>query len=232
MFHIELAGVLIQVDNQYEAVKKQCRAFITEEGEKPAFRVAATEQECRIESVLPAYGEEISLCRKIGVGLLEQDVLMFHAAAIEKDGAGYLFAGKSGIGKTTHIRLWQKAFGDAVRVINGDKPLLRFESGRLMAYGSPWMGKERLGCDAKAPVKALCFLERGNQNQLVPMEADEAMERLFQQVLIPGEMSGMDRLLALVERILTSVPCYLLRCRADEEAARVAWEGMKEAEKC
>ena len=232
MFHIELAGVLIQVENRHEAVQKQCRAFITEAGGEPAFRVRATARECRKESIVPAYGEEISLCRKIGAGLLEQGVLMFHAAAIEKNGVAYLFAGKSGTGKTTHIRLWQKAFGDSVRVLNGDKPLLRFENGQLMAYGSPWMGKERLGCNARAPVKALCFLEQSSENQLAPMEAELAMERMFQQVLIPGEAAGMDKLLALAEQILTSVPCYLLRCRADEEAARVAWEGMKEAEEC
>ncbi len=232
MFQIELAGVNIQVENRYAAVEKQYSAFRTQGERIPAFRVCAAEEECRAASIVPEYGETICLCRKISEALLGQNVLLLHAAAIERDGAGYLFAGKSGVGKTTHIGLWQKAFGDEVRVINGDKPLLTFAADKLLVYGSPWQGKERLGCNASAPVKALCFLEQSHENWLVRISAEQAMERLVHQVLIPGDAEGMERLLALVERILTSIPCYVLHCRPDEQAARIAWEGLKEAPGC
>ncbi len=229
---MKLAGVCIQIDNRYDAVRKQFDAFLSDENEPPAFCVAVTEEECRRESVVPAYGEGICLCRKISESLLEKGVLMLHAAAVEKDGAGYLFLGKSGAGKTTHIRLWQKAFGDTVRVINGDKPLLGFEEDKLMVYSSPWQGKERLGCNGKAPVKALCFLEKAEENRLVPMQAEQALERIFHQVLMPLQAEKMERLLALVEKLLMCVPCYLLYCRPDEQAAQVALEGWRKVPGC
>ena len=232
MFHVRLAGVCIQVENCFDAVQKQYSAFLCPQEDAPAFCVSASEAECRAESIVPAYGETISLCRKISAGLLTQDVLLLHAAAIDMAGEGYLFAGRSGIGKTTHIRLWQQAFGDGVRVINGDKPLLRFEADQLMVYGSPWRGKEQLGCKAKAPVKALCFLEQAKENRLVRITPEQAMERLFHQVLMPQRADGMEKLLALVERILMNAPCYVLHCRPDEQAARIAWEGLKEASGC
>lgn len=30
-----------------------------------------------------------------------------HSSAVELDGRAYLFSGKSGVGKSTHTRLWQ-----------------------------------------------------------------------------------------------------------------------------
>lgn len=232
MFKMKLAGVIVQVDNIYPAVRQQCRAFLHAGGEKPAFRVNATEDECRAASVIPPYGETICLCKKICRGLLGQGVLLLHAAAIEMDGAAYLFAGRSGVGKTTHIRLWQQVFGDGVQVINGDKPLLGFHKDKLMAYGSPWQGKERLGSNMQAPVKALCFLEQSSENRLVPLPAEQALECVFHQLLLPENAAEMDRLLALLEKILMNIPCYTLYCRPDEQAVRTVWEGLKEAETC
>ena len=42
---------------------------------------------------------------------------------ISFDGQGIAFAAPSGTGKTTHIKLWQRLYGDRVEIINGDKPL-------------------------------------------------------------------------------------------------------------
>lgn len=232
MFQIRLAGICIQVENHFDAVQKQYSAFLCPQEDAPAFCVSASEVECLAESVVPEYGETISLCRKISAGLLTRDVLLLHAAAIDMAGEGYLFAGRSGIGKTTHIRLWQQAFGDAVRVINGDKPLLRFEENQLFAYGSPWRGKEQLGCNAKTPIQALCFLEQAGENRLVRLAPEEAMERLFHQVLMPSQAEGMEKLLTFIERILMRIPCFILYCRPDEQAARIAREGLKEVSGC
>ena len=38
-----------------------------------------------------------------------------HSSAVELDGRAYLFSGKSGVGKSTHTRLWQQIFGDGCR---------------------------------------------------------------------------------------------------------------------
>lgn len=232
MFKIELAGVLIGVKNRYPYVRHQCRPFLRETDREPAFFVEATEEESCRASILPGFGESLCLCRKICDGLLWHDVFLFHAAAIEMEGAGYLFSGKSGAGKTTHTRLWQQVFGDRVSSINGDKPLLGFENGKLMVYGSPWQGKERLGNGQSAPVKALCFIEKSSENRLERITAEEVMDRIFYQVLLPNEAPAMEKILGLMEKMLQAVPCYVLYCRPDEAAVQVAYEGLKEAPEC
>ena len=136
--------------------------------------------------------------------------------------------GKSGTGKTTHMNLWLKLFGSKVTVINGDKPLLRFIDGKLYAYGTPWCGKEGWQNNVKAPIKALCFLERAENNTIRRLGADEALMRRFYQILTPSDIETVDALFPLLDKTLREVPCYLLGCNMSEQAAEVAYNGMKD----
>ena len=94
------------------------------------------------------------------------DAFLLHAAVIEVDGLAYAFAAPSGTGKTTHIALWKKFFGDRANIINGDKPIIRFENGTPYIYGTPWCGKEGYNINTKAPLAALCFIERSPENTI------------------------------------------------------------------
>lgn len=232
MFKIKLARLLIGVDNHFPYMERFCKAYITEEPGEPVFTVAVTKEECLAEqsaSPVPAglpYCESLCLYRQIALRLIDHDAFLMHAAAIAVDGVGYLFAAKSGTGKTTHISLWQEAFGERMQVINGDKPILRFENGELRAYGTPFCGKERLGGNISAPVRALCFVTRDAENRIEPIPASQVLGRIFHQLLMPRDEEQMERFMALVERMLSTVDCYLLHCNMEAEAARVAYEGM------
>ena len=126
----------------------------------------------------------------------------------------------------THISLWQKRFGDSVRVINGDKPIMRFFQDRLYAYGTPWCGKEGLSENARAPIKGICFIERAKENSVERISPAEALPRIFQQILTPNTDTAVDALFPLIDRTLLEIPCYVLKCNISEEAAEVAYEGM------
>ena len=66
--------------------------------------------------------------------LIEHSGMMLHASAIAVDGRAYLFSADSGVGKTTHTRLWRQVFGDEkVTIINDDKPALRLRDGTWYA---------------------------------------------------------------------------------------------------
>ena len=91
------------------------------------------------------------------IRLLDYGGLMLHASATVIDGEAYLFAGQSGIGKSTHARLLMERFPDA-QLINDDKPALRCIDGRWYAYGTPWCGKNFINVNAKHPLKAICLL--------------------------------------------------------------------------
>ena len=150
-----------------------------------------------------------------------------HASVIEVDGYAYAFAAKSGVGKSTHTRLWLKNVPHA-RVLNGDKPLMRWEAdGSITAFGTPWNGKENWGENISAPLAAVCFLERGAQNAIRPASEDEILTRLMHQLYLRGERQSVQKRLILMDRLMAAVPYYVLACNVSDAAARLAYETMR-----
>lgn len=225
MFCIKIAGIVIGIENRYSFVKKFCRDYIVM-GEEPAFTVAATKEEIKKEfGPWFARGNRECLCiyRNLCRELIHYDAFLMHSAVVAVDGEAYAFAAKSGTGKSTHVQLWLKEFGDRAFVVNGDKPVYRFMDDKLYACGTPWMGKEQLGTDAMVPLKALYFLERSTENRVTPMGMAEATGRVFHQLLLPKDEDGIDAFFPLVEKMFTNIECWKLQCNMEPEAARVAY---------
>lgn len=236
MFQIKVAGVVVEIHNRYRYVRWLCRDYIVT-GETPDFTVKADRRELEEEwrktpdlwfkkwSMRP-YCEGNCLYRKICLNMVDYGGFLMHAAVIEVEGEAIAFAAKSGVGKSTHVRLWQERYGDEVRVVNGDKPICRSFDGRLHVCGTPWNGKEQMGSNTIVPLKALCFLEQAEENSLERLTPGEAMTRLFHQVLLPREPERMDRFLALLEELLQKTPCWVLHCNMTQEAAETARRGL------
>ena len=113
--------------------------------------------------------------------LVKFDGMMLHSSAVVMDGYAYLFSAPCGTGKSTHTSLWRKTFGeDRVLMLNDDKPALRLEDGRWYAYGTPWSGKHGLATNICVPLKGICILERGTENQIRQISAREALPMLMQ----------------------------------------------------
>ena len=236
MFCIEIAGIPIGIDNRYKYIKRHCRGYEIE-GKEPDFTVSVTEEE--IEKAQhpekprsKGYVESLCLYRKIGLRLAKYQTFLMHSAVVAVDGKAYAFTAPSGTGKTTHIRLWLKMLGDRVQVLNGDKPLYRFIDGVLYACGTPWQGKEHMGENIMRPVQGICFLEQSPENRIRPLSASEVTRRIFWQLLIPEEEEELDRYWVLLEKMLDTVPFYLLECNRELEAARLSYETMRSKEVC
>ena len=233
MFNIKIADICIAIENQYEYVRLLCKDYIVENVSDVDMTVHVTPEEIAREmdqaeiEITPAYAEGVCvyrvICRQLPTKF--QSFLM-HCAVIEYEGNGYAFAAKSGTGKSTHIALWQKKFGDSVRIVNGDKPIMRFVEDQLCAYGTPWCGKEGFNINTSVPLKAICFLERAHENSIRRIGANDAVMRIFHQLLSPEDLETVDALFPLLDRMLREVPCYVLGCNISEEAAEVAYAGM------
>jgi len=235
MFYIKIADINIGIVNKYKYVRNLCKDYIVEQPQCVDMTVEVSEEEINDEiknaeiPVTAAYAEGVctyrAICRRLPS---EFGSYLFHSAVIEYEGQGYAFAARSGTGKSTHISLWQKKFGDNVNIVNGDKPILRFVGEKLYAWGTPWCGKEGWNINTSVPLKAICFLERAEKNTIRKISADEALMRVFQQILLPSDLEMVDSLIPLLDRTLRDVPCYILGCNMSEEAAEVAYNGMKE----
>ena len=156
------------------------------------------------------------------------DGLYLHASAVVLDGKAYLFSGHSGAGKSTHTRLWQQVFGPDARVINDDKPALRRIDGRWIAYGTPWCGKDGINLNEKAPIAGICYLKKGQKNEIRRLSKREAMERILAQTIRKfPDTERLDKLLSLLEQLLTEIPVYELENLPEPEAARLSYETMR-----
>ena len=236
MFNIELAGVVITVNNRYPAVEKLCREYITHETASSAFTVEVSDEQIDREQSVGdfsrGYCESVCIYREIVKKIPKYGVFFLHASVVEADGVSYAFMAKSGTGKSTHTFLWLKHFGERARIINGDKPLLRFVDGQLYVYGTPWCGKEGYQINTSSPLKALCFLERGEKNSIRRLNDNEIVNRLFHQVIMPENASDMEDFLKLLDRTVKEVPMWLLTCTISDEAVVTAYEAMsKETQK-
>ncbi|MBO5415700.1 MAG: hypothetical protein J6A83_03645 [Clostridia bacterium] len=233
MLYIKIADLKIQIDNKYNYVRGLCRDYIIDECEDFDLSISVSEKEIDDEiavaevAVSRGYAEGVCIYRNICYQLPTKfNSYLLHSALIEYEGKGYAFAAKSGTGKSTHISIWQKVFGDGVRIINGDKPIVRYIDGDFIAYGTPWCGKEGFAVNDSVPLRALCFIERSPTNSIERIPAADAVLRVFHQILTPRDAATVDALFPLLDETLKKVPCYLLKCNMDDEAAIVAYNGM------
>lgn len=241
-FRIALAGQVIGVSALYEQTRTFCKNYLTD---APAsFEVAVTPADIAYERQRSAradelegaavrehadpYLETLAVYRKLAQLLVQDDILLMHGAVVAVDGQAYLFTAKSGTGKTTHTRLWMQQFGDRAVMVNGDKPLLHITSEGVTVYGTPWDGKEHLSTNTSCPLKALCILTRSKTNHIERISKKEALPMLCQQSYRPCSPIGAQKMLALVDRLGSSVPLYRLGCNMEPEAALVAYHGMNQ----
>lgn len=235
MVRARLAEIPVQMNNRFPALEKLCRDYLTEEDS--LITLAVTQEEIEEERAKQAdvftdgYLETVCLYRKLALEMLNHNVFLMHASVIEVDGEGYGFLAHSGTGKTTQTKLWLEHFGGRARVINGDKPLIRVEkkgkAWQFVAYGTPWCGKEGMGCNASAPLKALFLLERSPEPICAPASQEYTIDRIFHQMLLPENPDLMMELLSMADRLVETVPCYRLLCDMTDRSVVAAYEAAR-----
>ena len=113
--------------------------------------------------------------------LIRRGYVSLHAAAVETDGAAYVFTGPSGMGKSTRARAWMRAM-DA-RLISGDRPLIRLDG--LELFGVPWDGKEQCFRSVHYPLKAICEIRRADAVRVQAFSFSQRLRLLARQCFVP-----------------------------------------------
>ncbi len=200
--------------------------------ESAANGVADIVIQCDPQAILAAYptlktletAEYMGTGNAFARGLLEHNGFFLHSSAITLDGKAYLFSANCGTGKSTHTAKWIRLFG--AEYLNDDKPALRRLDNTWYAYGTPWSGKHDLSKPVGAPVGGIAFLQRGEENTIVPLAPLDALMQLMPQTLRKLSQQQMDKLLPLVDKLLREVPVWQLTCRNDDDAAYVSHAAM------
>lgn len=163
------------------------------------------------------------LAARVSEALLPFDRCLFHGTAFLWRGRAYLFTAPSGTGKTTQYVLWKLLYGEEIRILNGDKPVLEFrDGGEIWVHPSPWAGKENMNRPESAPLGGVIYLSQGQENTVCLMPPKEAVVPLFFQFLITADTEDTVRLACrLEERLLNAVPVWHMENRGDEASARL-----------
>ena len=233
----------IAVASLYAGVHRLCAQYLCEGGAVD-FAVETGQRDIDIEREKSAredaaegipvrhftdeYLETLAVYRKIAERMPEYDTVLFHGSCVAVDGAAYLFTAKSGTGKSTHVRLWRELLGDRAVMVNDDKPLIRVDGSGAVAFGTPWDGKHRLSSNIAVPLRAVCILERAEENVIRQITVSEAYPMLLQQVYRPSDAAAMGRTLDLTDRLAAAVRLWKLGCNMRPEAARTAYDAMRE----
>ncbi len=232
MFKCKIADLVFEIDNKFSYTENASKNYICDENEKVDISLSVTDEEIDYEDkgegrFSRGVLEFTALYRKLCDKVAKHNCFLMHAALISIDGEGVAFLAPSGTGKSTHVVNWKNAFSDRVRIINGDKPLIRIVDGKIFAYGTPWCGKEKWNLNESVELKTLAFIERDKDNHVKEISADDALPFLMQQLLIPEKEEGVLRFLDNVNALLSKCNLYKIYCNTDESSACVAYNAIK-----
>ena len=232
-FTICVAGITVRVNTMYSQTYWMCWNYLCEK--EPDFEVTTSEQDLEEERLLALEPlgrhpegnlESMAVFRKITEEAINYDTLLMHGAAIAVDGKGYIFSGKSGVGKTTHIRKWLERNPDAV-VINGDKPLIRCMNGVFYVCGTPWAGKEYMNTNAMVPLKGVAFMTRSEDVSVTEIGFSRALPFLLNQVYVHKDAEKMQKAVGLLGKMAESVRFYDFRSNnLKEECYQIAYDAI------
>ncbi len=133
--------------------------------------------------------------------------VLFHSAAVVRDGEAFLFFGPSGSGKTTI-----SAFSSAYQVLNDDLVLLLPQGGGWQAYATPfWNPSQVRPSSGDAPLRVLLRLEQSPRLYAEPLHGATAQaEFLACLPVLPTNAAFVPALLSVGRALLDDVPMYRL----------------------
>ena len=225
----DIAELRIKINNKFPYTDKFCKNYLSSDQESPVdLEIEVSNEEFLEEkekssTFSDGYVENLCIYRKMCEQMPKWDRFLMHTAVLEYEGECYAFLGKSGTGKSTHTGLWLKNLPTA-KILNGDKPILRYKDGEFTVYGTPWMGKERLGYNGKGKLRALCFLEQAKVNEITLLPVEKVAERLFIQLLMPKKFDMVARTLEIADTLIKIVPSYLMKCDISYEAFKTSFD--------
>ena len=150
-----------------------------------------------------------------------------HASSVILDGKAYLFMGKSGTGKSTHSRLWMKAF-PGCKLMNDDNPTILISNDVVMAAGTPWSGKTPCYIDVIAPVGGVVKLKQAEFNIFSLCDGFQAFINMLPGCsVIRKDVTLQNEMHRTLARVSESVTVGVMECLPDMDAASVCRNGLE-----
>ena len=232
--NVKFAGIPLALILKHTEYLPDFDPFLTDEKPLTTARIDKDELEFMLktypEKPSAHYIEYSELCRRTSDALLPFDRAVYHGLSFYWQNRAWLITAPSGTGKTTHYLQWKRQFTDELTIMNGDKPLISVENGKIFVYPSPWYGKEGMHRSTTAELAGIVLLTQSDSNTMRLLSKREAAAPLYAQVLYsaqnPGQVADACK---IVSAMIESVPVWLLSNRGDAESAALCRETLKGA---
>jgi len=96
------------------------------------------------------------------------------------------------------------------------------------AYGTPWCGKDGININMKVPLAGICFLRRGDHNEIRRLSVQEATANVISQTLRRfRDAEKLDMMLSHVEKLVQEIPVYEFFNKPELAAAQLSYDTMR-----
>lgn len=230
----KIADLIVEYTPKYDNLRRFSEPFIYEGDKEPDFSLSVSDE--RLAKLMEKAAEGVTLetmenfiySSDFSRKAIKYRTMLVHSSALVYDNGAYLFSADSGVGKSTHTRLWLKAFGDKVHIMNDDKPVVKLLDDRAIVCGTPFDGGSGIALNENYPLKAIIFIERGEQNSVRIPNNKEIIQKLYFQTAHIVNRETAEKMLVNIERLLLLTKFYVLTCNMDISAAYTAYNSIIE----
>ncbi|MGN0465780.1 MAG: hypothetical protein ACI4F9_05435 [Lachnospiraceae bacterium] len=223
----EIAGLKVEMEPKFGRLIRQSESY--QSSGEPIMKIKPNPYD-KARIVMGKTSEEemeyicysAAFCREI----VRHGRFFLHASAIVYEGEAYLFCAPSGTGKSTHTALWRNLFPKSY-ILNDDKPVIWPKEEKITVWGTPFAGKTNLQVNRGVPLKGICFLKQGSENEIWKLTKDRALALMLNNTWRPRESDGMNVLLDMMEQIVAKIGIYEMSCTKEWEAAKLSYRVMK-----
>ena len=144
--------------------------------------------------------------------------MILHASVAVKDGAGWVFAGRSGAGKSTMSSL---CHAEGWKILNDDRVMLYQRNGKTMVAGTPWHGSGRFAEAMEVPLGGIYFLKQAVEDRVEIIDSAQARLSLLDIAAIPWfEDDWSGNTLQTVDSFTKSIPFHRFHFTKSPSAVR------------
>ena len=233
----KIADIVVDFDTKYDMLKSHAEKYMINSDEKSEIQI--TDKKMNDEKIAFYNSDNKDLPVTEGLeyqftgNVFNKELINFngcflHSSAIVVDGEAYLFSAPCETGKSTHASLWLKYLADKKPfIINDDKPALRIINDEIYVYGTPFSGKHNISENTRAKLKGICFIEQSPDNFIRRIDSRESFILFLKQTTYMLDNENMEKLLNILDTIITKTPIYQFGCNISEDAVKLSYETMR-----
>ncbi len=141
---------------------------------------------------------------------------VIHGCAIRRNGAGYLFTGRSGSGKSTIARL-----SSDFDVLNDELVILKKVNGSYILCSTPFQGDFKGNSTISVPLNAVFLIKHGKRNNIEQISKAEFVTRFIREVIYSQSLLSTKNENVLLEMmnfcadVAVNIPFYEMKFLPD-----------------